>query len=114
MSKFVKNLTQDADGVKAQRASIIASATKSKQESLVNKLKEQKLELDTKLLNLTDLSPDNSFSLKPGGDNYDPERWVIEMQNTQIAILNKKIEIEVAERTLKEWFGEEPQTESNA
>ena len=109
MSKFVSNLVKDAKGIKEQRAKILAEDTKNEQEDLVRRLTREKRDLEVKLLNLTDLSPDNTYSLKPGGDKFDAKSWVKEMQSTKIDILNKTIELQTAEETLKEWFkdGEE-------
>ena len=106
MNKFAKNLTKDAKGIKEQRAKILAEDTKNEQDDLVRNLNREKRELEITLLNLTDLSPDNTYSLKPGGDKFNAKTWVKEMQDTKIAILNKTVEIKTAEETLKEWFDE--------
>lgn len=110
MSKFVKNLVQDEVGIKQQRASILAEETKNCQEDLVRDLQREKRNLETKLLNLTDLSPDNTYSLKPGGESFSAQKWVKEMQDTKVKLMNIDIELEVAQNTLKEWFGNEQET----
>lgn len=107
MSKFVKNLVQDAKGIKEQRAKILAEDTKIELETLINQLRKDKRELDVKILNLTDLSPDNTYSLKPGGDNFNAAKWVDEMQDAKIALLNKQVELYTAEETYNEWFTED-------
>lgn len=108
MSKFKANLVKDAKGIKEQRASIIENSARKAQENLVRTLTDELDLLNEKLLNLEDMSPDNTYSLRPTGKDFDPRRWVNELQNTKIAILNKEIEITVAKTTMTEWFVDEP------
>lgn len=110
MSKFVNNLVKDAKGIKEQRAIILANAAKNAQEDLTRNLQRELDILKEKMLNLEDMSPDNTYSLRPGGKDFDPTRWVTEVQKTKVAILNKTIELKVANETTAEWFAETTET----
>lgn len=105
-NKFINNLVKDAHGIKQQRAEILAEETKYEQEEIVRNLAKEKRALETKLVAMTDLSPDNTYSLRPGGDGFNPKQWVREMQNVKVALLNKEVELQLAEETLEEWFGD--------
>jgi len=107
MSKFVSNLVKDSKGIKQQRAEILAEETKNEQDDLVREITKRKRDLEIKLLNLTDLSPDNTYSLKPGGEGFNPKSWVREIQNTKIELLNIAVELKAANETTAEWFGDE-------
>ncbi|HEY4065154.1 MAG TPA: hypothetical protein VGM30_24790 [Puia sp.] len=104
MNKFVQNLTLSDNGIKSKRAGILGTQAKTAQDKLVLTLRGEKEELDSKLTQLEDLAPDTSISLKPGGDHFDASAWVEAMQETKVALVNKKIELKIAEETLAEWF----------
>lgn len=107
MNKFVKQLTANESGIKTRRATIIGNQAKTAQDKLVLNLRSQKEELESRQSNLEDLGPDSTISLKPVGDNFDASAWVQEVQNTKVELLNIKIQLEVAEKTLSEWFVDE-------
>lgn len=107
MSKFVTNLVQDAEGIKKQRATALAKETSDAQVDLIRVLEKEKRELDNELMNLTDLSPENSFDLRPGSKNYNATIWVKKMQDIQVELLNIEVQLEVALATQKEWFGDD-------
>lgn len=103
-TKFEKNLTQSTDGIKAARAAILGSNAKIAQETLVNKLKGEENTLNIRLQQLTDLSPNETTSLQVGGGNFNADAWVKEMQDIKVSLLNKKVELSLAQDTLSEWF----------
>jgi hypothetical protein len=106
MNKFVQNLTQSGDGIKQQRAELLGSQAKTAQSNLVNRLTNERDTLKLQLDSLQDLSPDTTISLKPGGDNFNAGNWVNQIQNLKVQLLNKEIELKVANDTYTEWFGE--------
>lgn len=107
MSKFITNLVQDADGIKLQRATALSKETADAQIDLIRGLEKEQRELENELMNLTDLSPDNAFDLKPGGKNYNATTWVKKMQEINIALLELEIQLSVARDTQTEWFSED-------
>jgi len=108
MNKFQKNLGLDASEIRAQRGKITAEETAMFQEELVKKYQAEKRKLDLQMLNLCDVSPDNTYSLRPAGPDYKPEKWVLEMQSVKVALLNNEIQLSTALATQKEWFTDGP------
>ena len=67
MSKFVETLSASNQTIKEARAEMIAEETVIEVQQFVSNLKKEKLQLKNKITKLTDLAPDNSYSLRPGG-----------------------------------------------
>ena len=107
MSKFIKNLVKDAEGIKLQRATLLSKETADAQVDLIRGLEKEQRELQNELMNLTDLSPDNAFDLKPGGKNYDAKLWVQKMQQIKVALEEIAIQLDIANETTREWFSDE-------
>lgn len=104
MNKFQSNLTKDVSGIKKQRAEIISAAVESEHEEILRELYNKKRQIITELLNLEDLSPENTFSLKPGGENFDAKIWVRKNHQLNLELLEVEVEIKIAEDTKKKWF----------
>ena len=107
MNKFVQQLTASDSGIKTRRATTFGNQAKTAQEKLILELRGEKEELEGKMSKLEDLGPDTTISLKPVGETFDAATWVSEMQETKVALLEVGIRLEVAEKTLKEWFTDE-------
>lgn len=107
MSKFVKTLSASNAEIKETRAKMLAETTVLEVESFVQGLKKEKLELYNKLANLTDLAPDNTYSLRPGSKDFDAKAWVRELHSTKMEIALKEMELEEAQSIYDEWFGDE-------
>ena len=110
MSKFIKDLSASNDQIKKSRAKMLADSTVLEVESFIQSLKKEKLELENKIANLTDLAPDNSYSLRPGGENFDPKEWIKELHTTKMEIALKTIELQEAQSIYAEWFSEESES----
>ena len=104
-NKFITKLSASPEAVIASRAAILAQQAASKANGLVTKLDEERLELELKILSLTDLSPETSFSLVPGGVNFDASKWISDLHKTNLALKMKNIELEAAQEIVNEWFG---------
>lgn len=109
MNKFSKHLSKDADGIRLQRSEMIAEETKTQQQMLITILHKEKRDLDMEILNLSDIGPETSDSLRPAGQGFDSKQWVKKMQELKMKRLEKLVEIELAEETFNEWFKEEPE-----
>ena len=107
MNKFIQNLTANESGIKAKRANILANQAKTAQTDLINRLTREKDALDLRLDSLQDLAPDSTTSLKVGGENFNPDQWVKDVQSIKVQITNKKVELLLAEETFNEWFASE-------
>lgn len=107
MNKFVTGLVQDASGIKKQRATALGKETADAQIDLIRVLEKEKRELDNELMNLTDLSPENEFDLRPTSKNFNATTWVKKLQEIKVELLNVGVQLEVALETQKEWFGDD-------
>ena len=107
MNKFQANITKSNKSIKETRAKRIADQAKMAQETLVRELIMEKMGLEAKLEDLEDLSPDSAMSLNPIKGEFKAELWVKDLQNTKVLLLNKSIELNIADKTTKEYFSDE-------
>jgi hypothetical protein len=107
MSKFVKTLSASNGEIKTLRAESLAEEVKLEVETFLNNLKRESIQLKNKLTKLTDLAPDNKYSLRPGGDGFDAAAWIKELHQTKMDIALKEVELTQAEEIVKEWFTDE-------
>ncbi|MEN6292320.1 MAG: hypothetical protein ABFD07_09960 [Methanobacterium sp.] len=107
MSKFVNMLSASDSAIKETRAKQLAEDTVLEVDSFINNLKRELSKLNNKLTSLTDLAPDNTYSLRPGSKDFDASRWVNELHETKMEIKLKTIELEVASEIRNEWFTSE-------
>jgi hypothetical protein len=106
MNKFVTGLVQDATGIKKQRATSLGKETADAQIDLIRALEKEKRDLENELMNLTDLSPENEFDLRPTSKNFNASTWVAKLQEIKVSLLEVQIQLNVAFATQKEWFEE--------
>ncbi len=104
MSKFEKTLIRDGKEMKADRAADLAQTVQMEVEDLVRKLTKEKLALKSKINNLSDLGPENSYSLRPADKSFDAAKWVNSLHETKLDLKLKQVELDAAEEILKEWF----------
>lgn len=105
--KFVTALSSSNDAIKESRAKMIADETAIEVDELVNRVKKEKMLLDNEIVKLTDLAPDNTYSLRPGGVDFKASKWVEKLYQTKLDLELKTIELNVAQSIKKEWFTEE-------
>lgn len=109
MNKFAQILTQSSKEIRGQRAAILNSDAKDAADEIVRALAKRKREFESKLLNLEDINRDSDFSLKVVKGDFNPGTWFKDMQLLKVQIANISIELEIAENSYKEWFGELPE-----
>lgn len=107
VSKFEKTLVRDGKEIKSDRAANLALTVKMEVEDLVRKLTKEKLALVSKIDNLSDIGPDNSYSLRPTDKNFDAAKWVESLHETQLDLKLKQVELDAAQEILTEWFSNE-------
>jgi hypothetical protein len=106
MNKFTELISNNGEGTLVKRAKILAESAELAQNSLINKLKSTKAELELELDKLTDLAPETTDSLRPGSKNWNPEQWVKRMQEINEDLYNLEIQILLAEKTYNDYFTE--------
>lgn len=108
MNKFQVILRQSSKEIKENRARIASENAKDAAEELVRKLSKELRTLESQLDHLTDLNRDSELSLKVIKDDFNATNWMANIQNVKLAIVQKKIELEVAKETYADWFDELP------
>jgi hypothetical protein len=107
MNKFIRTIVGNADGIKAQRAGVLATQAKLAQESIVSDLRRKLAGLDLQLTQLVDLAPDTSDSLRPG-NGFNPVQWAKAVHALKVELDGVKRELAIAEETYVDWFGNVP------
>ena len=107
MSKFVSMLSADSDSTLSKRAKNLAESAIIEVETFIQNLRKEKLQLNGKLNDLTDLAPENTYDLRPGGKNFDASKWVAELHKVRMDLALKDIELQEAQAIYDEWFAEE-------
>ena len=113
MNLFKKNITANSDSVKGKRADLLASATERQQRNLISELEQKIDDHEMKLQQLTDIAPENTYSLKPGGDNFDPNKWVREQHQIVLELYALNVELEIANKVYGKWFEEDKDSVTN-
>ena len=67
MSKFVSMLSADSDSTLSKRAKNLAESAIIEVETFIQNLRKEKLQLNGKLNDLTDLAPENTYDLRRWG-----------------------------------------------
>lgn len=110
MNKFQKSVSRDGDQITNERGSQISDLAKMAQESMINKLKERRINLEFRKKEMLDMSPDNRFSLVTLKD-FDGKKFVEEYQKVCLDLANLEVELEIAESNLKDLFEDEDKNE---
>ena len=110
MNKFEKLLSKGGD-VYARRVEALTTQAEVAQQAIVNKLKQEKTKLELEIINLTDLAPESTDSLRPGTKNWDVQAWAKNLQRAKQDLHTVKIQLEIAEETYKEYFTDVEPTE---
>jgi len=111
-NKFIQNLTSSSAAIKDQRATLISADAQASQEELLRKLKQEQRDLLRKRMALSDIYPDSELSLLVTKNTFDADRWSRDYQTIGVQLLNKEVEIKVAQATYDEWFGEVTATDN--
>lgn len=103
-NKFTDNLTSSSAAIKGQRAALISSNAQRAQEELLRKLTQESTDLQLQKMALSDIYPDSELSLLVTKNSFNADKWVSDIQNIEIKLLNKQVEINAAQKTYDEWF----------
>lgn len=101
---FISNLTKSNTEIKETRAKRIATQAEMAQDELVRSLKTRVLDLEAKLDDLEDLSPNSTMSLNPTRGEFKAKEWVCEMHDVKVQLANAKLELEIAQKTYDKYF----------
>ena len=104
-NKFITNLSASDASIKETRATLLSKGASIAANALVQKIETEQLALEMEISKLTDLAPNNSYSLKPGGDDFDAASWISTLHKTKLKLSLKEIELKAAQAIVDEWFG---------
>tara|TARA_R110000782_G_scaffold15939_4_gene46117 strand:- start:2592 stop:2921 length:330 start_codon:yes stop_codon:yes gene_type:complete len=100
-------LSADSNATLGNRAKNLADSAVLEVESFIGNLRKEKLQLNTKLNDLTDLAPENTYDLRPGGKDFDAGRWVAELHRVRMDLALKEVQLAEAQAIYDEWFAED-------
>ena len=106
MNKFAKSISANKSDILESRAKNLAEEATIEVESFVNNLRKELLQLKSKLNDLTDLAPENTFSLRPGIKNFVVSEWIKQLHSIKMQITVKELELQEAQEIYDEWFSE--------
>lgn len=106
MNKFQSKLSAGSKEVLSDRAKNLSDEVVLEVESFISNLKREKIQLSNKLNNLTDLGPDNTYSLRPGAKDFKASSWMKELHQTRMDLKLKTVELQEAQVIYDEWFSE--------
>lgn len=106
MNKFASVLSASKSDILGNRAKNLAEEATIEVESFVGNLRKELCQLKSKLNDLTDLAPENTYSLRPGSKNFNAAEWVKELHSIKMAITVKELELQEAQDIYDEWFAE--------
>jgi len=103
-NRFIQNLTKSHKEIKETRAKRIARQVEMAQDDLTRAIESRVMDAEAKLEELEDLGPTSTTSLQIAKGSFDAKTWVEEMQATQIAIEEAKVELGIAKNTKEKYF----------
>jgi hypothetical protein len=112
MNKFISTLTASNKSIKDARAKMVSEDATDAQQELVRDLKKEKRELERRLMQLSDMGSDSALSLQVVKDTFKASDWAKEIQSIKVELANKTVELQLAEETFNEWFGDAAATEA--
>jgi hypothetical protein len=106
MNKFQSLIANNGNEVLQRRAANVATTAEIAQQTLLNSLKVEKADIENRIMNLTDLAPENTDSLRPGTSNWNPTQWAEDLQKAKEDLYSISIRIKMAQETYDEYFTE--------
>lgn len=104
MNKFATNLSATNKEICGKKAELLAKDAEDAQKDLIRELEKEERRLDRKLMDLEDLTPENTTSL--GIKNFNAKEWVAAVQETKLALAVVKEELATANETLEYYFSD--------
>lgn len=105
-NKFAQTLTATDKSIKEARAKIVAEQAEIEAATKLQELKKEKLQLQSKIDQLTDLGPETNDSLRPASKTFDAAKWVKDLHTVKMQLKLKQIEFDEMKLIYDEWFGD--------
>jgi len=105
MGKFEKILTTTGDALLQKRANTLTEATKETFEDEKREVEKRIRTIQNDIVNMEDLSVRSTQDLVVG-ENLDSAQWVKKRINLALELHDLRIELEVIDALIQEYFGE--------
>lgn len=112
MNKFQSKLSAGSKEILSDRAKNLSDEVILEVETFISNLKREKIQLSNKINNLTDLSPENTYSLRPGNKDFKATAWMNDLHKSRMDLKLKNVELEAAQEIYDEWFSEAEEAEA--
>lgn len=103
-SQFQSMLEKSHKEIRGQRASLLSKDAERKMRKQVESKEEKVEDLEMKVLNLSDLSPDSTTTLKVTKSGFDAKSWAEQLIETKVELHLAKKELEIAQETYDSFF----------
>ena len=103
-TKFEAQIAASDIKIKEARAAILMQSVKGEADDLVRSISKEIQRIKINILNLTDLAPESSMSLRPGGKDFNAKKWIKDLHEATLDLELKEMELATAEKLVKEWF----------
>lgn len=97
---FKSKLNKSGSGVLDSRASNLAVMTKIEATAALNGFQAEVLRLKNAIANHEDLAVNSTTSLRPGGKDFDPKKWVEDDINLHLKLREATLKYKV----VKDWY----------
>jgi hypothetical protein len=106
MNKFQKLIQASSKDTLNKRGNLLISSVQNKMEQKIFDIKNRINEVEMRVEQLTDVAPENTYDLRPGGKGFDPEKWINNLVSLKTELYTLSIELVIAEDIKEEWFEE--------
>lgn len=111
MTKLALSLSAGSNNTTLiRRAEQAANRLKLEQESLVNSLRRTLASKESELETCLDLGPEETTSMRPTANTFDPATVVKKVHDLEVELINLRVELDIAEKTLVRFSEEAPAT----
>ena len=106
MNKFQKSIASSNEVTLTKRAGLLVSSVENQMNQKLFSIKNKINEVEMRVERLTDVAPENTYDLRPGGNGFDPAKWVENLVNLKTELYTLNIELKIAEDIQEEWFAD--------
>lgn len=103
-SPFQSMLEKSHKEIRGQRASLLSKDAERKMRKVMEAKEEIVEDLEMKVLNLSDLSPDSTTTLKVTKNGFDAKSWAEQLIDTKTQLRVAQEELKIALQTYNEFF----------
>jgi len=104
MNKFQSLIQANSKETLSNRAKLLVSSTENKMAQVIFEMEITVNELKMQIEQLTDVAPENTYDLRPGGKGFDPAKWVNSLIDFKNKLYALELKLEIAKEAQSEWF----------